>query len=231
MRSRPAWHPAGVCAIAAAVSVFARTAVGGEVYVGGAIGQADVSSPIVLRSQTSGAPDNGRQYEFDRHATAWKVLVGARPISFLGVEMEYIDFGHPGVATRLAPPLALPLQADVSMRGPAAFALGYLPVPLPLVNVYGKVGGVALHSTVNGSDLGHIPCLPGSPCSDLAWLPSTQHVDHTVLDVVYGAGVSVKLAALAIRLEYERVSRRGGDPDLLSLAVTCSFGPRGAYGF
>jgi len=52
-----------------------------------------------------------------------------------------------------------------------------------------------------------------------------------VLDVAYGAGVSVKLAALAVRLEYERVSQRGGDPDLLSLGVTYSFGPTGAYGF
>jgi hypothetical protein len=225
MRNRWGWHPAVARTVAAALSVFAGTAVGGEVYVGGAVGQADVRFPIVLASQISGAPDNGRQYAFDRHATAWKVLMGARPTRFLGIEMEYIDFGHPGVATRLSPPLALPLQADVSMRGPAAFAVGYLPLPLPLVSVYGKVGGVALHSTVNATDLGHIPCLPGSPCSDLAWLPSTQHVDHTVLDVAYGAGVSMKIAALAVRLEYERVSQRSGDPDLLSLGVSYSFQP------
>lgn len=223
MRSRPAWYLAMVRGAAAAVSLSAGAAVGGEVYVGGAVGQADVRSQIVLGSQNPGAPDDGRHYEFDRHRTAWKVLVGARPTPFLGLEAEYIDFGHPRVTTNLPPPLALPLQADVSMRGPAVFALGYLPLRLPLVDIYGKVGGAGLHTTVNASDLGHFLCLPNSACSALAWLPSMQHVDRTVLDVAYGAGVGVKLAALSVRLEYERVSQRGGNPDLLSLGVTYGF--------
>jgi hypothetical protein len=36
----------------------------------------------------------------------------------------------------------------------------------------------------------------------------------------YGAGLQVKVAGLAVRAEYERISAGGGNPDLLSLALT-----------
>jgi hypothetical protein len=37
------------------------------------------------------------------------------------------------------------------------------------------------------------------------------------------AGYGVKLAAFAIRAEYERIAANGADPDLLSLGFTYSF--------
>lgn len=225
MRSSPGWLVADCAAALVSAGIFVGPACATEVYAGGSVGEADARAQIVLSSQIPSAPDNGRQYEFDRHRTAWKVLVGARPISPLGIEVEYIDFGHPEVATRLAPPLALPLQADVSIRGTAVFAVGYLPLRLPAVDVYGKVGAAALHNTVNATDVGS-NCRPGAgACSELAWSPSTQHIDHTVTDLAYGAGVRFRVpsSALAVRLEYERVSQHGGDPDLLSLGVTYSF--------
>ena len=32
---------------------------------------------------------------FNDHQTAWKVITGVRPISVVGAEFEYIDFGQP----------------------------------------------------------------------------------------------------------------------------------------
>lgn len=39
------------------------------------------------------------------------------------------------------------------------------------------------------------------------------HRDQTDARFAYGAGIQAKLAAIAIRLEYERISVSGGDPD------------------
>src|SRR6202161_3309388 len=58
-------------------------------YVGAAIGESHV------RTAKEIVGDNGYDYEFDGQHSAWKVTAGVRPISPLGVELEYIDFGNP----------------------------------------------------------------------------------------------------------------------------------------
>ncbi|HWG30853.1 MAG TPA: outer membrane beta-barrel protein [Steroidobacteraceae bacterium] len=224
MRGRFGWDVVRVHAAAlVAASVLVGPAAAAELYAGGSAGQADVRAQVVLHSPVPGGLGDSSQYDFDRHHTGWKVFAGVRPISLLGAELEYIDFGHRGVATASH---GLPLQADVSMRAPAVFAVGYLPLPVPLLDVFGKVGAAALHTELNATNVGHYACASSTaPCSALAWLPATQHIDRTVTDLAYGAGVRVALkpSALAVQLEYERVSQRGGDPDLLSLGVTYSF--------
>src|ERR1039457_1618747 len=63
-------------------------------YVGGAIGQSQVeaTSPQFLDSghyQLLGAGS------FKENHSAFKVMVGVRPISLLGAELAYVDLGHP----------------------------------------------------------------------------------------------------------------------------------------
>ncbi len=140
---------------------------------------------------------------------------GIRPISVLGAEFEYLDFGHPSVNGTA---LGLPLQADAEVKGPALFAVGYLPLPIPLLDIYGKVGFADLHSTVNATNVGHPICAPDSPCSDIVWIPGVYHMNRPDSNVAYGA--QLKLSPFAVRLEYERVNEIGGDSDLLSLGVT-----------
>jgi hypothetical protein len=47
--------------------------------------------------------------------------------------------------------------------------------------------------------------------------------DRTHTDFLYGAGAQLKLSALAVRLEYERIDDARGNPDLLSVGVTWTF--------
>jgi hypothetical protein len=62
-------------------------------YVGGAIGQAQVSA---YADSASFAPiGSGGTGEFSERHAAFKALVGFRPISFFGAELEYVDFGRP----------------------------------------------------------------------------------------------------------------------------------------
>jgi hypothetical protein len=63
-------------------------------YVGAALGQSEVR---VDESVFGGAPG------FDAHRDAWKLLVGLRPISLLGAELDYMDFGHARFADRRTP--------------------------------------------------------------------------------------------------------------------------------
>ncbi len=58
-------------------------------YLGGAIGQSHVRADEEAFGSSLG---------FDEHHNAWKLLVGLRPISLLGAEFEYVDFGHPSAS-------------------------------------------------------------------------------------------------------------------------------------
>jgi hypothetical protein len=53
--------------------------------------------------------------------------------------------------------------------------------------------------------------------------PVAARRDQTDARFAYGAGVQAKLSSFGVRLEYERISVSGGDPDLLSLGVTWTF--------
>ena len=88
---------------------------------------------------------------YNDHQTAWKVIVGIRPIPIVGAEFEYIDFGQPGNAQRL---LTASTTTD-SIRIPRAaalFGVGYLPLPMPFFDVYGKAGVARLQTDVTTFD-------------------------------------------------------------------------------
>ena len=177
-------------------------------HVGGAIGRSDVRA-----NQEFGSSPLG----FDEHHNAWKILAGLRPLSLVGAELEYVNFGHPG-ALLSAPGALVGVQADAQAKGTAAFGVIYAPIPVPLIDVFAKAGVARIQTTVNAgvvcTGLGSCP-----PILPIAPLASNQ----TNTRFAYGAGVQVKLAAFGIRAEYERISMSGGDPDLLSLGVIWNF--------
>jgi hypothetical protein len=105
-------------ALAACPPVFADDFLG--IYVGAGVGR----SALVQDD-----------YQIDSHATGWKLLAGWRPISFLGVEAEYTDLGSKGVDT-----FAGTAHVDTNAKATAVYAVGYLPVPLPWIDLYAKVG-------------------------------------------------------------------------------------------
>lgn len=145
-------------------------------------------------------------YQINAHVTGWKLMAGWRPLSSLGVELEYADLGsknvtyvNPGGTSRIS----------TSAKATSLFAVGYLPLPEPWLDIYGKVGAARVQSDASDSVLCGV-CLPTSN-------------DTTSTRFAFGAGAQFKFGLPAVRLEYERYTASQGDEALISLAVTVNF--------
>jgi opacity protein-like surface antigen len=166
-------------------------------YVGGAVGQArvDTSAPAPYVS------------DFRENHSAFKAMAGLRPISPVGAELAYVDFGHPSRLNGI-------ILTDVTMNGAAALGILYLPVSI--VDVYVKAGLARLQSTVTSA----IVCPPGAACIAIA---APAPVSRTNVGFGGGAGAQLKVGSFAVRGEYERFNAAGGNPDLFSLGLTWTF--------
>lgn len=146
-------------------------------YLGGALGQSKADVRI-------------GSFNFDDSHAGYKMFAGLRPIDRLGAEAEYIDFGSSQTAS-----------TTVDHDAFAAFLVGY--VPLPLVDLYGKVG-VSRWS------------------SDIRF--SLGSGDDSGTDLAYGLGLQLRFASFSARLEYEKFDVSGGDHlSLLSLGAAWTF--------
>jgi len=190
--SRRSTSLAATFVILAAALLQTRHALAGDLlglYVGGAVGQSQVEANV---------PTVG---DFKENHSAFKVIAGIRPISLIGAELSYIDFGHPSGNINGA-------ASDVSEKGADAFGVLYLPVPV--VDVFVKAGLARLQSTSNSVRVGFGP----SPLFRL---------DRTNTSFAAGAGAQFKLGAWGVRAEYERFNAAGGNPSLVSLGFTWTF--------
>jgi Outer membrane protein beta-barrel domain len=168
-------------------------------YAGGAIGQARVEAT---------ASELGNAL-FQENHSAFKAIIGLRPISLVGAEVAYMDFGHPSNIFYGATPV------DVRMKGAAAFGVLYLPVPV--VDVFLKAGLVRLQSTVTtttGVCPPNVYCVVGA---------TTTRLNRTDSGFAVGTGAQYKFGAWAARVEYERFNAAGGHPSLLSAGITWRF--------
>lgn len=167
-------------AAAASALLLACTAVARAddgVYVGASIGQAQQNYDAAV---------------FDAHGsqTGYKFAVGIRPINLLAAELSYIDFGRAfgGID-----------YADTNAVG--AFALAFLPIPL--VDVYGKVGLAEWRTNAQSPGLGF---------------------HHSGADVAYGAGAGFSWGRVGARLEYERYQvSHANDMGMASVGLTWTF--------
>jgi opacity protein-like surface antigen len=108
-------------------------------------------------------------------------------------------------------------QSNALQRAASLSGLVYLPIPLPVLEMYGRAGVARLESS--GSN--RIDCAPRGPCPIVAIAPSS--FNRTDTGFLYGAGVQAKVARMAVRLEYERINDHYGDPDIVSLGLTWTF--------
>jgi hypothetical protein len=164
-------------------------------YVGGAAGQSQVeaTAPYVQN--------------FHENHSAFKFMVGIRPISLIGVEIAYDDFGHPNEQFGLS-------STNVRMTGESAFGVLYLPVPI--VDIFLKAGIARIDSRTTTNI---VECLPPVECP--AFLPESD--SRTNVGFAGGAGAQFKIGSLAVRGEYERFNAAGGNPSLLSVGVIWQF--------
>src|ERR1700677_4479825 len=92
--------------------------------------------------------------------------------------------------------------------------LGYLPLPVPFLDVYGRLGVARLHTTTTevGPAPYLCPAIEGNSC-----LAPVSDISDWSTNLAYGAGVQGKIGSLAIRAEYERISSTGGNRSIRSL--------------
>lgn len=159
-------------------------------YVGAGVGQS------TLRQDA---------YQIDAHATGWKVLAGWRPLSVVGAEIEYASLGSKNVNYQ-----SIGTQVSTDAHAAAIFALGYLPVPLPWFDLYGKLGAARVQANTKVS------------CYALSCNPLIID-DSTRTSVAWGAGAQFKLGLPAVRVEYERFAGSQGTDSLLTAALTLNF--------
>jgi hypothetical protein len=152
---------------------------------------------------------------FNDHQTAWKAIAGVRPIPFLGAEFEYIDFGHPSHDYGNYNSFAN-YGYDSHPRASALFGVGYLPLPIPFVDVYAKAGVARLQTDVT-------TIVNNCPAGLTCVVPFYSRHDQTYDRFAYGVGVQSKYWGLTFRAEYERISSQFGDPDAVTVSATWTF--------
>jgi Outer membrane protein beta-barrel domain len=127
------------------------------------------------------------------NSTDWKIWAGVRPISLFAVEADYMDLGSQDVAS-----------THLAYKAFAGYAVGYLPIPLPYLDVFGKVG--LARWTQSGSS-----GVPGGGFLSLS---------DNGTEFAWGVGGQVHVGNFGGRLEFENFSiRNTGGANLVSLSV------------
>ena len=142
---------------------------GVDFYLGAGIGTGDVAI-----TSPGGAVD-----QFKENHTAFKVFGGLRVASVLGVELDYLDFGKTSGSLGSDP------DVTGKMTGGAAFGLFYLPLPLPVLDIYAKAGLARLDKKISDLDAKERTATGKTKADLQAHLPAIrQQRDDFVRDMV-----------------------------------------------
>ena len=139
----------------------------------------------------------------DLNSTNWKVWAGLRPVSVFAVEADYIDLGSQTINP--SGTCALPCASThVNYKAFAGYAVGFVPLPVPFLDVFGKAG-LARWNSSGGSSV------PGGAFFSLSD-EGTQFA--------WGIGAQVHFGNFGGRLEYENFSiRNTNGANIVSLGV------------
>jgi OOP family OmpA-OmpF porin len=167
------------------LSAFGAMAADNGFYVGAGIGQAGVE-----------ARDDLTGLELDDEDNGYKAIVGFRPLDFLAFEVNYVDLGNPQDSFQGT-------DIELDAKGLDAFVVGL--IPLPLVDIYGKLGFIAWDAELSAEGFGSL-------------------ADDSGEDFAYGAGVQVRFGSAAVRAEYEAFDIGDlDDVNMISLGFTWTF--------
>jgi hypothetical protein len=143
-------------------------------------------------------------------STNWKVWAGVRPISLFAVEADYMDLGSQNVTEGIAGTLGSPSGTStthLSYKAFAGYAVGYVPIPVPYLDVFGKVG--LARWTASGGNT-----VIGTPA------PGFFSLSDNGTQFAWGVGGQLRFGNVGARLEYENFSiRNTGGVNLVSLSV------------
>jgi len=180
----------GMIAAAALLCLGSTSAFAADngIYLGAGVGQSKVQAG-------DSVPEVGK-LEFDADATAYKLILGWRPLDWLAAEANYVDLGSGDDSV-----LGEKIESDIN--GFTISALGFLPVGP--VDLFARVGLIDWDAKLS------------APRLDL------KSSDNGT-DLAYGVGVQFRLLSLSLRAEYERFEIADTDKvDMLSLGVTYTF--------
>jgi hypothetical protein len=165
-----AGHATGLLVTALLLGTSVARADNGSFYVGSG----------VSRDKVTGI-GNGSFPDID--GSSWKVYLGVRPVSVFAIEADYLDLGGSRTSTLLI--TGNHSNADAF----AGYAVGFLPIPLPFLDVFGKAG--LARWKLNGNTLTSLtgPAALSASGTDFAW----------------GVGTQIHFGNLGARLEYENV--------------------------
>lgn len=167
----------------------------GSLLPGGAAHAADNGFYLGAGFTQAKIDDIGPSIDFEDDS--FKLIAGFRPLDAFGVEFNYIDLGKDGATLG-------PIGVEVDGKAYAAYAVGFL--PLPLVDLYAKAGVARWESNARTTGI------------------SLDDLDDSGTEFAYGAGVQARLGSLAARLEYERFDIADTDgAELISLGLTWTF--------
>jgi OOP family OmpA-OmpF porin len=131
--------------------------------------------------------------------TAWKAIAGFRPIDLFAVEANYMDLGSESRSFGLG-------TAHADAKAFSAYAVGFLPIPVPFLDIYGKAGLARWDLKGNTSGVALV------------------RFDDSGTELAWGGGAQVRFGSLAARLEYDNFDIRNTDGvDLYTLGLTWTF--------
>jgi hypothetical protein len=185
-------------------------------YIGAAVGSSHLG-------QASGVPeqfhDGLSEYPFHAgsptSATGRKVVAGFRPVRVVGVEVQYVNLGSEKAIAESSGQIP-DFSVYVTTRADAAMlaAVLFIPEPMPLFDVYGKLGVAKLDESffIRARDL-----RLSSACQ--CRFQADEH--ESVARPYVGIGARFKiLPEVGVSVEYETIDRDIGDSTtLLSLGV------------
>jgi opacity protein-like surface antigen len=158
---------------------------GPDAYVGAGITQAQIDNFF------------GTGDDFDLNNTAWKVYAGIRPISPFAIEADYMDLGS---STRR---FINGGSAHAGAHAFSAFAVGFLPLPVPYMDFFAKAGAARWDLS------GHTN-------------PSFFAIDDHGTGFAWGGGAQAHFGPLGLRLEYEQFNVHDTD-DVRTVSFDVSF--------
>jgi Outer membrane protein beta-barrel domain len=156
-------------------------------YLGGSLGQSDSG----LRAGNVNYSDNDLGY---------KLIAGFRAFKLLAVEVNYVDLGNTNSG-----------GVEAKTKALDGFVMGFLPIPV--VDIYGKLGVVSWKTDASAPAV-----------SSIGYYSPGFSLSHNGSDLAYGAGVQMHFGALAARAEFEAFDvQQASTPTLLSVGVTYTF--------
>jgi OOP family OmpA-OmpF porin len=170
-------------ALALALAAGAAYADNGTFYVGAGIARDNLKDITATAS--------------DLNSTNWKIWAGFRPISVFAVEADYIDLGSQTVTNAAA-------STHVNYKAFTGYAVGYVPLPVPYLDVFGKAGLARWNSSGSSSFGG----------------PGLFSLSDSGTQFAWGFGGQVHFGNIGARLEYENFSiRNTNGANIVSLSA------------